>query len=838
MEGKGKCKAKLILYRLDTSESTQDLLNAEANKSPKNGKTTEEKIIENGIDNKRQGENEDIEQIKFAAPEIWPEKNLKPKKKKFRLGSIINMQVFCSSISKVCLVLLGYLISCVSGALILLPLTVATLIWYETKTKKKTNKIKAKTKAISSTKEQLLEKMQELPSWVLFPDRERAEWVNDIVLQLWPNINCFLIKFVRSKLESKIRKKYDTFKFEEICFGSMPPKIDGVKVYSRSTTRDSILIDFDIFYDGDCDINFSISGHQVGRLKNFQLSVDVRVVLKPLMLKSPIVGGVQVFFLNTPEIDFELDGLSGIPGLSHVLRKQIEEKLKKKIVFPNKITKRFTKNVEATELKSLEPEGVLRIHIAEAKDLERRDVTGKSDPYAVITVGAQEYKTQVINRSLNPKWDEWCEFVILDPTAQQVRFKLFDQDDLNEDDFLGSGVVDIKSVYDGTIDHWIVLDGVKHGKIHLRFTWMSLTSDYSSLDKALHEVKLLKVAVSSALLTVYIDSIRNLSKIKSFKKPDPYLLMQIGTDLPQKSKVKKHTTDPIFEQGFSFLVKNPDSDIFYISIMDKHSSLKIDFFEYEIKKLVQENELEFSMKEFPLKSGGHDCVIIISMQLRVLTNETFSNDDDSSESVSDYDLSRNESVKSHVSADRPAVPETPIEMEPPIFPNEVPLTSSSPLKSPRLKRFNLLNTKSLSTESHHSHHSANGDLGRIHVGLHYSDRRQKLMVNIISIANLPVKDPKDIPDPYVKLKLYSVSSTLRHKTKTVMDDPNAEFKETFEYLLSPSELAEQTLLLTVKTKKKLFSNNMLGQVLISLKDLDLNEHLNKWYDIGQEMYPE
>lgn len=53
--------------------------------------------------------------------------------------------------------------------------------------------------------------------------------------------------------------------------------------------------------------------------------------------------------------------------------------------------------------------GVLRIHIAEGKDLERRDVTGKSDPYAVFTVGAQEYKTSVINRSLNPKWDEWCE---------------------------------------------------------------------------------------------------------------------------------------------------------------------------------------------------------------------------------------------------------------------------------------------------------------------------------------------------------------------------------------------------------------------------------------------
>lgn len=94
--------------------------------------------------------------------------------------------------------------------------------------------------------------------------------------------------------------------------------------------------------------------------------------------------------------------------------------------------------------------------------------------------------------------------------------------------------------------------------------------------------------------------------------------MQIGDSVSQKSKVKKHTIDPIFEQGFSFLVKNPKTDIFYTSIMDKQSNMKIDFFEYEIKNLVQENDLEFSMKEFPLKSGAHDCVLIISMQLRVI----------------------------------------------------------------------------------------------------------------------------------------------------------------------------------------------------------------------------
>lgn len=34
---------------------------------------------------------------------------------------------------------------------------------------------------------------------------------------------------------------------------------------------------------------------------------------------------------------------------------------------------------------------------------------GKSDPYAIITVGAQEFRTKVIDNTVDPKWDYWCE---------------------------------------------------------------------------------------------------------------------------------------------------------------------------------------------------------------------------------------------------------------------------------------------------------------------------------------------------------------------------------------------------------------------------------------------
>lgn len=34
---------------------------------------------------------------------------------------------------------------------------------------------------------------------------------------------------------------------------------------------------------------------------------------------------------------------------------------------------------------------------------------GKSDPYAIITVGAQSFRTPTIDNTVNPKWDYWCE---------------------------------------------------------------------------------------------------------------------------------------------------------------------------------------------------------------------------------------------------------------------------------------------------------------------------------------------------------------------------------------------------------------------------------------------
>lgn len=60
----------------------------------------------------------------------------------------------------------------------------------------------------------------------------------------------------------------------------------------------------------------------------------------------------------------------------------------------------------------LSPKGVLRLHFIEAQDLLSKDtymgglIKGKSDPYGIIQVGNQLFKSKVIRENLNPKWNE------------------------------------------------------------------------------------------------------------------------------------------------------------------------------------------------------------------------------------------------------------------------------------------------------------------------------------------------------------------------------------------------------------------------------------------------
>merc|ERR1719469_1277751 len=79
------------------------------------------------------------------------------------------------------------------------------------------------------------------------------------------------------------------------------------------------------------------------------------------------------------------------------------------------------------------PRGVLRITAHKATSLRAKDSAGlfsgaSSDPYVVLSIGPESYKSQTINRNLNPVFDFACEFPIFAASLQKLHVELMDSD--------------------------------------------------------------------------------------------------------------------------------------------------------------------------------------------------------------------------------------------------------------------------------------------------------------------------------------------------------------------------------------------------------------------------
>ncbi|CAH1966613.1 unnamed protein product [Acanthoscelides obtectus] len=123
-------------------------------------------------------------------------------------------------------------------------------------------------------KDVILDNVQDLPAWVFFPDVERAEWINKIIKQFWPNINYYVRDILKDSAEIALRKNLQGyglrgFTFERIVLGNVPFRTGGIIVY-ENVSRDEIVMDIDVTYAGDCDIKFRISRLK-GGIKNFQV---------------------------------------------------------------------------------------------------------------------------------------------------------------------------------------------------------------------------------------------------------------------------------------------------------------------------------------------------------------------------------------------------------------------------------------------------------------------------------------------------------------------------------------------------------------------------------------
>nr|XP_046148276.1 extended synaptotagmin-2-A-like isoform X2 [Oncorhynchus gorbuscha] len=702
----------------------------------------------------------------------------------------------------------------------------------------------------------------DLPSWVNFPDVERVEWLNKTVRQMWPYICQFIEKLFRETIEPAVKganSHLSTFRFSKINMGDKPLRINGVKVYTENVDKRQIIMDLQISFVGNTEIDVDIKRYYCkAGIKSIQLHGVLRVVMEPLLGDMPLIGALSLFFLKKPLLDINWTGLTNIldiPGLNGLSDSLIQDMIYSYLVSPNRITIPLVGDVELAQLRFPMPKGVLRIHFLEAQDLEGKDkflgglIKGKSDPYGVLHIGNQLFRSKTIKESLHPKWNEVYEALVYEHSGQHLEIELFDEDP-DKDDFLGSLMIDMKELHkEQKVDEWFDLEEVSTGKLHMKLEWLSLLSTPDKMDQVLRSVRadrnLANDGLSSALLVVYLDSAKNLpSGKKTSSEPSPCVHFTVGNK-SFESKIRHKTNEPMWEEAFSFLIHNPRRQELEVEVKDDKHKCTLGNLTVPLSGLLVEEDMMFT-QQFSLRNSGPSSTLKLKLALRVLFLEKQTR---ASEQPSSVQVRKASVVNPTVPSQRLSTSESPLspDTNPPTPPMEAAtytlhrreeqreeLYAGSPIRSTSIRSTSNLNTTISSSQKHLPHKdsmaSLASDISLPFATLELQQRLRQLQKNLIAFA-------KDESDPFIRIYLLpDKSRTGRRKTGIIKKTLNPVYDQTFEFSVSMVELHRRTLDIAVKNGGSLLSKHrgLLGKVIVDLSGEDISKGWTQWYDLTED----
>merc|ERR1719356_2256509 len=102
------------------------------------------------------------------------------------------------------------------------------------------------------------------------------------------------------------------------------------------------------------------------------------LICRPLLNHSPVIGGFQIFYCETPKLELRLNGLGGITKWSTVdagLRKAAEKAFQDMMVLPNRTVVRFANTLirDLPDYHCPPPIGVLRVRVLSASRVHAAD---------------------------------------------------------------------------------------------------------------------------------------------------------------------------------------------------------------------------------------------------------------------------------------------------------------------------------------------------------------------------------------------------------------------------------------------------------------------------------
>ncbi|XP_048839626.1 extended synaptotagmin-1 isoform X1 [Brienomyrus brachyistius] len=478
----------------------------------------------------------------------------------------------------------------------------------------------------------VLRDTRSLPAWVSYPDVEKVEWLNKILLQAWPFVGQYVEKLLMETIAPSIRASnshLQTLSFSMVNLGVQPMRVIGVKAHTEHDKK-QVLLDLYISYAGDVEINVEVKKYfcKAG-VKGIQLHGKLRVILEPLIGDVPLVGAVTLFFIRRPTLDINWTGLTNlldIPGLNSMSDTMIMDIIASYLVLPNRLTVPLVADLHIAQLQSPLPRGIVRVFVLEAQDLVSKDnygiISGKSDPYVILRVGPQVFTSHHVENNLNPQWREMYEVIVHEVPGQELEVEVFDKDP-DQDDFMGRFKIDLGLVKKAQlVDEWFTLKDTASGRVHLKLEWLSLQANADRLEQILQRngnITLLNKSSdppSAAILTVYLDRAQELPMKKGNKEPNPMVQVSVQ-DTTKESRTCYGTNNPQWQEAFTFFIQDPRKQDIDIQVKDDDKAASLGTLSVPLSRLLSSAELTMN-QWFQLDRSGPVSRIYIKAVLRVL----------------------------------------------------------------------------------------------------------------------------------------------------------------------------------------------------------------------------
>ena len=283
------------------------------------------------------------------------------------------------------------------------------------------------------------------------PTNSTFRWINKVIRLFHKTHRAQAAYTVRSMWPEFVGKiegwdfqgTFDELNLANFDVGEVPPTIDKISVFdSKEDGSKDIVMDVHLRYRGNAFLTVSLK--RVSNNLAFPFTIKdisvgnakLRIVFKKIRDMVPFVSGIQVFFLEIPDLDWHYDNTAKILGRGKVhdfVKSQVEKLLLNRYVMPNSLThpislprkmkvmmRKHKVNMNILRADFLDivlpaPSGIIYVSPMKAENhqyIRAKPLLGEGKPhiYVKATIGQFSFKSTEAKDFKYPVWSDDFEF--------------------------------------------------------------------------------------------------------------------------------------------------------------------------------------------------------------------------------------------------------------------------------------------------------------------------------------------------------------------------------------------------------------------------------------------